>query len=170
MVHRYFDGERPADWAPESFQDPAAREAFEALVAAAAEASREVPAAFEEIRLKDALDAAWGPVVRANEFIERVKPWVVAKDPARRAELGTAMGALLETLRLAAIWAWPAIPGKSEELWSQLALAGRPGEIRGEEATPRYGIPPAGEPRVGEVKILFPKIELRDGSSTKASA
>lgn len=170
MVHRYFEGAKPADWAPDALQDPAARAALDALVASAAEAASAVPAAFEEIRLKDALDAAWTPVVRANEFIERVKPWVVAKDPARRAELGTAMSALLETLRLAAIWAWPVIPSKSEELWAQLALPGKPGEARGEDAAPAYGRAPAGEPRVGEVVILFPKIELQDDAGAQARA
>jgi len=108
----------------------------------------------------EALAAAWVPVVRANEFIERVKPWALAKDPARRVELATALNALLETLRLVAAWSWPAIPGKSEELWTLLALPGKPGEVRGEAAQPSFGGGAfAGRP-LGEVKSLFPRIEL----------
>ena len=34
--------------------------------------------------------------------LDRARPWDLAKDPARRAELGTALNALLETLRLVA--------------------------------------------------------------------
>jgi methionyl-tRNA synthetase len=90
-----------------------------------------------------------------------VKPWVVAKDPARMPELATAMNALLETLRLVAIWAWPVIPSKCEALWRQLALSGKPGEPRGEAAAPAYGQAPMGEPSVGAVEILFPRIELK---------
>jgi methionyl-tRNA synthetase len=99
------------------------------------------------------------PVVRANEFIERVKPWSLAKDDARRDELGTALAALLETLRLVALWTWPAIPGKSEELWTLLRLSGTPGEIRGEAAKPAYGGGVFAGRKLGEVKSLFPRIE-----------
>jgi methionyl-tRNA synthetase len=87
---------------------------------------------------------------------------VLAKDPARHAELGTALAALLETLRLVAIWSWPAIPGKSEALWELLSLPGKPGETRGDAAAPRYGQPPLARGRLGEVKSLFPRIELKD--------
>ena len=160
MVHKYFEGKRPAEWDPASLQDPEARAALDALIAAAATASLEVPKAFDELRVNEALDAAWAPVVRANELVERVKPWVLAKDPARRAELATAMNALLETLRLVAIWTWPAIPAKSEALWAQLQLGGKPGDPRGEAAAPAYGHQPAGEATLAPVEILFPRIEL----------
>ena len=160
MVHKYFDGTPPADWDPASLVDASAREALDALIAAAAAAAEQVPKAFLELRVHEALDHAWTPVVRANEFIERVKPWVVAKDGARRAELATALNALLETLRLAAVWAWPAIPHQSEELWALLALPGKPGEVRGDEARPAFGGGAfAGRP-LGQVKSLFPRIEL----------
>src|SRR5262245_29657948 len=109
MVHKYFGGQGPDTWEPTSFQDPAARAAFDALLQSANEAYEQVPAHFEELAVHEALAAAWRPVQRANEFIERVKPWSLAKDPARRAELSTALSALLETLRLVAIWSWPAI-------------------------------------------------------------
>jgi methionyl-tRNA synthetase len=161
MVHRYLGGVRPTEWAPDSLQDPAARESLAQLIASAATAHAEVPRAYESLRLQDALNAAWVPVVRANEFIERVKPWVVAKDPARRQELATALNALLETLRLAAIWSWPAIPAKSEVLWSSmLRLAGQPGEPRGEAAAPAFGRTPLGDAALGDPLILFPRIEL----------
>jgi methionyl-tRNA synthetase len=157
MVHKYFGGHAPQEWSPEALQDPAAREAFQALLAAADTAHLEVPKAYEAIELHEALDHAWAPVVRANEFIERVKPWALARDEARRVELATALSALLETLRLVAIWAWPAIPNKSEELWALLNLPDRPGAVRGEAAAPRFA---AGDGReLGQVRSLFPRIE-----------
>jgi methionyl-tRNA synthetase len=160
MVHKYFGGTPTGDWEPTSLQEPGAREALDALIAAAATADEQVPKAFAELRVHEALEQAWAPVVRANEFIERVKPWAVAKEPARRAELATALNALLETLRLVAVWSWPAIPNKSEELWTLLALPGKPGEVRGDAARPAYGSGAfAGRP-LGEVKSLFPRIEI----------
>ncbi len=159
MVHKYFAGNAPVEWDPGSIRDEAARAALDAVIAAAEEAHVQVPKACDEIRLHDALAAAWAPVVRANEFIERVKPWSLAKDESRRVELATALSALLETLRLVAIWAWPVIPAKSEELWAMLRLPGKPGSARGDLASPRFA---AGDGRaLGEVKSLFPRIELQ---------
>jgi methionyl-tRNA synthetase len=165
MVHKYFGGAAPPEWDPGSVRDAAAREALDALIAASAQAHVEVPRAFDEIRLHDALAAAWQPVVRANELIERVKPWVLAKDDSRRAELGTALAALLEALRLVAIWAWPVIPGKCEELWAMLSLPGKPGETRGPEAEPRFGDAVFAGRALGEVKGLFPRIELKNDAA-----
>jgi methionyl-tRNA synthetase len=160
MVHKYFDGETPREWDPAALADEPARAALTALLDAARAAHEEVPRAFQELRIDEALDVAWQPVVKANELIERVKPWVLAKDPARRAELGTALSALLEALRLVAIWSWPAIPTKSEELWSLLALPGTPGETRGPAAEPRFGDPALAGRKLAVVKSLFPRIEL----------
>ena len=160
MVHKYFDGTPPDDWDPACLRDASAREGLDALVAATTSAADQVPAAFLELRVHEALEHAWAPVVRANEFIERVKPWALAKDPARRPELATALNALLETLRLVAVWAWPAIPQKCEELWSLLALPGHPGEVRGDGARPAYGDGAFTGRALGEVKSLFPRIEL----------
>jgi len=168
LVHNGFAGETPTEWAPESFQDPAVREAFAALTAAAEEAATGVPKAYDEIRLDEALSSAWSAVERANEFVDRARPWDLAKDPARRAELGTALGALLETLRLVAIWAWPAIPSKCETLWGVLGLPGTPGEQRGAAARPAFGAAPAR--RLGEPVILFPRVDLKAASGAPAAA
>ncbi len=158
LVHKYFDGQTPTEWAPGAFTDTAVREAFEAMQKIAAESAIEVPRAYAEVRLHDALHHAWQLVERANEFVDRAEPWKTGKDPARRDELGTTLAALLETLRLMALWAWPAIPGKCEELWTVLGLPGTPGSP-GESAVPRYAASPARPLR--PPTILFPRIELK---------
>ena len=158
MVHKYFGGQSPAVWKPELVREAVARQALDQLIESAGAAQREVPKAYAETRLHDAVAEAWKPVVKANEFIERFKPWAVAKDEARLEELGTALSALLETLRLLGVWAWPVVPAKSEELWGLLGLPGNPGELRGGAAEPKFGATPARA--IGEVKGLFPRIEL----------
>ena len=160
MVHKYFGGQWPAAWQPAALRDPAARQALDGMIAAARGAHAAVPERFDALELHEALQAAWEPVVRANEFIERVKPWVLARDEARADELATALSALIETLRLVAVWAWPVIPGKCEELWAMLRLPSTPGETRGGAAEPRYGAPPLTTESLGQVKSLFPRIEL----------
>jgi len=158
LVHKNFEGRVPVEWAPDGLADEGAREALRTLLATAATADREVPRAWEELRIQDALERAWDVVERANEFTDRAKPWEVAKAPDRRVELATTLGALLETLRLVAIWSWPAIPGKSEQLWALLGLPGTPGEIRGDAARPQFG--PGDGRALGASQILFPRIEL----------
>src|SRR4030095_3065913 len=160
MVHKYFGGRSPEGWNPDALREPDARAALDSLIATADQAHVEVGEAYEELRVHDALDWAWRPVVKANEFIERVKPWVLAKDESRQMELATALSALLETLRLVAIWAWPAIPNKSEELWALLQLPGQVGETRGDAARPAYGAAGGAGRALGEVKSLFPRIEI----------
>jgi methionyl-tRNA synthetase len=159
MVHKYFGGVVPSDWQPEALQDADARTGLAELIAAAEAAALEVPRSFHEVRVHDALAAAWKAVGRANEFIERVKPWALAKDPTRGAELGTALNALLETLRLVSRWAWPAMPAKCETLWATLALPGKPGEPSTDADLPSYRAPVHAGRTLGEVQSLFPRID-----------
>jgi len=168
LVHNAYGGATPPEWAPGSFADPAVREAFDALVGAATTAATEVPKAYEELRLHEALASAWRAVERANEFVDRARPWDLARDPARRAELGTALNALLETLRLVAIWTWPTIPAKSEQLWAVLGLPGGPGEQRGAAAGPAFGAPAARA--LGAPVILFPRVDLKAAAAPAAGA
>ncbi len=164
LVHKYFGGSAPTVWAPQSIPDVAAREALAALVAAAESAAAQVPGAYDELRLNDALAHVWSVIERANEFTDRARPWESGKDEARREELGTVLSALLEALRLVAIWAWPAIPARSETLWTMLGLPGKPGTTRGEEARPHFGAATART--LGETGILFPRIALEADART----
>jgi len=162
LVHKHFGGQVPGEWDPASLAEPAAREALEALVSAAERVADEVPKAWADLRLNEALEAAWTVIERANEFTDRAKPWEAAKSEARRTELGTVLSALLETLRLLAFWTWPAIPGRCEALWGVLGLPGSPGEGHVGEARPAFGPQP---PRpLGEPKILFPRIDLQQAA------
>lgn len=159
LVHKYFDGQSPAEWDTASFAEAAAGEALAAVIAAAEKAATEVPLAWSSMRLNEALDVMWDMVERANEFTDRAEPWKSGKDPARRVELGTTLSALLETLRLAAIWGWPAMPTKCEQLWTMLGLSGTPGDQHGDAAQPRFGAAPSRP--LGPSQILFPRIDLK---------
>ncbi|MFM7231536.1 MAG: methionine--tRNA ligase [bacterium] len=158
LVHKYFEGQVPSAWNPAALSDEA-RAALEAVTAAAATAAAESPKAWEEIRISDALERVWDVVERANEFVDRTKPWELGKHDDRREELATVLNALLETLRLVAVWSWPVMPAKCEALWEVLALPGQPGEVRDADAQPRYA---GGDGRMlGETRILFPRIDLK---------
>jgi len=159
LVNKHFDGKAPEQWNPDTLQSDEAKEGYGALIAVAETTATESPKAWEELRINEALDHAWNVVERANEFVDRTKPWEIAKDPARREELATVLNALLESLRLVAIWAWPVMPAKCEELWTLLGLPGTPGQQKDADAQPRFG---AGDGRaLGTSAILFPRIDLK---------
>ena len=169
LVHANFDGAVPEAWEPASLTEPGAREALDALIAAADAAWAAIPPAWEEHRLHDALAAAWTVQARADELVERVKPWHAVKDPARRTEVATTLGAMLEALRLLALWSWPVTPAKSEELWVMLRLPGKPGETRGDDAKPRFG-PPANARVLGEKASLYPRLKADQVQGQLAAA
>lgn len=159
LVNKYFEGKTPVEWDPKSFADPAAGEALAAVIAAADKSATDVPAAWSAMRLNEALESLWDMIERANEFTDRAEPWKSGKDAARRTELATTLSALLEVLRLAAIWGWPAMPAKMEALWNMLGHEGSPATQHGESALPRFG---ASEARpLGASQILFPRIDLK---------
>jgi methionyl-tRNA synthetase len=80
--------------------------------------------------LHDALRAVWQTVARANEYVDKQAPWKLAKDTASRAELETTLASLVRQLARQAVYLWPFIPNKSEELWKSLGAPGSPGEMR----------------------------------------
>ena len=164
LVHKHFAGQSPVEWAPESLPEGPARAGLEALVAAAQATADAAPRAWDELRVHDALAAAWTVVERANEFVDRARPWEIAREPARRAELGTVLAALLEALRLVAIWAWPVLPKRCEALWATLGLPGAPGGQRDADAQPRFG--PGAARALGEPQILFPRLDLKSVAGT----
>jgi methionyl-tRNA synthetase len=137
---------------------PPAGPGGERLETLAAEVVRNYEAAMERLDLSAGAAEVWRLVSAANLFVDEVKPWVLARDPARRGELAGALRALLESLRVVAILAFPFMPERSGELWRQLggreALAGQ--RLEDARAWNRLaeGAPICkGEP-------LFPRIEV----------
>jgi methionyl-tRNA synthetase len=90
---------------------------------AAEQTARDAAAAYEGGDLSGALAVVWTLVRRANQAIEKAKPWVIARDAARGGELADVLAELLEAIRIVAELAEPAIPSKAHAILAQL---GRP--------------------------------------------
>ncbi len=146
MTERYFGGAVPP-----------AGPGGERLEALAREVVGNYEAAMERLDLSAGAAEAWRLVSAANLFVDDVKPWTLARDPARRAELAGAIRALLESLRVIAILTFPFMPGKSEALWQQLGCGeALRGQLLDDAAT--WNRLHEGAPvRKGEP--LFPRIE-----------
>ena len=105
--------------------------------------------------LHDALKAVWKTIARGNEYVDRQAPWKLAKDPASRVALEETLATLIRQLTRHAVYLWPFIPGKAEELWTALGAPGSPGKT-GFAALEK--LDPTGW-KVQKGVALFPKAE-----------
>jgi methionyl-tRNA synthetase len=147
MAGRYFEGVVP-------HRDPSGDRV---LMDQAQQTLDRVDAAMSDLQLHTALDAIWELVRAANRFVEVKAPWMLAKDPSRRAELETCLYDLLETLRHLAVLLYPFIPKKAEQMWRQLGLGESLRDQRIESLTQWDGLEPGTKLLKGDP--LFPRIE-----------
>ncbi|MBI2983023.1 MAG: methionine--tRNA ligase, partial [Chloroflexi bacterium] len=148
MVERYFGGRVP-EASPIGPSEGTLREAAE-------RALRDHDAAAERLDFADALAAAFSLVDAANKHYTRTQPWQLAREPARRAELGAALYAGCESLRLLAYLLWPYVPTTAERIAEQLSSPS-PATCRWDEVA-KWGLLRAGtEVRPGPA--LFPRLE-----------
>lgn len=105
--------------------------------------------------LHEALKAVWLTVARGNEYVDRQAPWKLAKDPADRAALEATLATLMRQLARQAVYLFPFMPGKAEELWKTL---GAPGPVSAMRFDSAAKLDPTGW-KVEKVAPLFPKAE-----------
>jgi methionyl-tRNA synthetase len=147
MLGKYYQGRIPADAEPGRIGN--------SLKSAAAPLWQNVERAMEELDPRAALDAVWVFIRAANKFVEDSKPWVLAKDPARKMDLAEVMYTLLESVRLAGAVLLPFLPETGAKILAELNLASGAGA----EDVRQWGLMKPGA-EVGKSEPLFPKMEV----------
>jgi methionyl-tRNA synthetase len=102
--------------------------------------------------LRGGAEAAWSLVATSNLYIQQSAPWALAK-AEREEELDAVLGALGRTLYRLAVLVSPFMPGKAQQLWQALGLAGEVG--RAEWCT--LDFPPTSGLSTMKPEVLFPK-------------
>jgi len=149
MQQRYFAGRVQPLAATPAAEDGALRAAF-------SQARRELEEHVEVLAFHRALEALWHAIGQANQYVQRTAPFVLAKDPARRARVGEILHELLEGLRVGTELAEPFIPESARRLWALLGCEGSPRLDR----SPAWGAAfPAGH-TTSPPEVLFPRIEV----------
>src|SRR5476651_2350333 len=115
MVTRYCDGAVPA---ASDYLD-----ADLAIQRTGASAVAIADAAIERLAIHEAIAAIWTIVDELNGYITEQEPWVIAKDPARAARLGTVLYTASEGLRALAVLLSPIIPKATTTLWDALGAS-----------------------------------------------
>ena len=123
-----------------------------------------VLARYEALDFAGALAEIWAQVAGVNQAIVGFAPWVVAKDPARKAELEAFLYRQLESVRIIAVLAGPVIPRAARRIFRMLGLP---------EADPApkdlaWGRLEPGMP-LGRIEPLFPRIETAPSGGSATS-
>jgi len=92
------------------------------LKAIATGAAAKVEAQVDKFSFNMALEEIWILVRRANKYIDEKAPWVLAKDPEKKAELDTVLKNLAEAIRIISILIYPFMHTTSKEIRKQMGL------------------------------------------------
>ncbi len=92
------------------------------LQRAAAESRLQAEKELEAWEIGNALHSIWNFVRRTNQYLEQSKPWILAREPEKEAQLNTVLYAAAEATRLLAMYLAPFIPNASGRIMSQLGL------------------------------------------------
>jgi methionyl-tRNA synthetase len=151
MLRSYFDGVVP---------EPAVEGAEANLPQVIAEAVRGYDEEMLAVRPTAALAAVYDVVARANRYMVERSPWVLAKDPAKRDELGSILYASAETLRALTILISCVMPSAAARLWEQLGIEETLESQRLAHAGTWGRIAPGTKTTKGE--SLFPRVDADD--------
>ncbi len=114
--------------------------------------------AMDEFDISKGLEALSRHVVHCNGYAERMKPWDLNKDPAKKDRLASVLYHLAESVAHAAVLLSPVLPDAAAKLAAQLNL---PSLTSLQLHDLRWGLLPAGH-TIAKPKPVFPKIIVED--------
>ena len=138
------------------------------LAEAVSRARAEVEEYMNGYHVADATDSIVTLLRRANKYIDETTPWVLAKDEAKRARLGTVLYNLLDTIRCAALLLYPFIPATAEEILREINASAITEKIdaaraKGEHEDPVwdecFALSLVPNEEVADSKVLFARID-----------
>ncbi len=108
----------------------------------------------DRFAFNQALENIWVLVRRANKYIDEKTPWLLAKDPEKKAELDTCMHNLAEALRIISILIYPYMHTTTEKIREQI---GAEGDIVWEDAF-RFDL--MDHNKVVRGDAIFPRLDI----------
>ncbi|MQR93941.1 methionine--tRNA ligase [Fictibacillus phosphorivorans] len=149
MIGKYFDGEIPS-------YEGKVTEFDGTLQEFALETVRKTEEAMEKLEFSIALSTIWQLVSRTNKYIDETQPWVLAKDEAKKAELGSVMYHLAESIRIVSVLIQPFMTETPAKIWSQLGLNDK--NLTEWDSLKEFGAIPA-KTKVEKGDPIFPRLE-----------
>jgi len=152
MIGRYFDGNIPTYQGSQSEYDTQ-------LASFARETVAKYEEAMEKMEFSVALSALWQFISRTNKYIDETQPWVVAKDEEKKAELGSIMSHLAESLRFSAIMLKPFLIKTPGAIFAQLGIEDE--ALQTWESLLEFGMKQEGI-QVAKGDPIFPRLEIAE--------
>lgn len=146
MINQYFGGILPSPDAAEALD--------EELVAMTDSLYRNVDNAMGELNLPDALLEIFKLIERANKYIDETTPWILAKDPSKKARLGTVLYRLADALRVAATMLTPFLNDAPAKILADLGET-----LPSDFSTAKAGLSKAGV-KITKSAALFPRLDI----------
>ena len=125
----------------------------------APERIQQIRSLYEQYSFTRALEEIWRLITDVDLLISEQKPWTLAEDPAKRAQLDTVLWIAADTLRVVAVLAHPVIPTSTEKLWKALGQGGAVEAQRLDEL--QWGTLRAGT-KIAKAETLFPRVEKQE--------
>ncbi|MBM7580636.1 methionine--tRNA ligase [Jeotgalibacillus terrae] len=152
MINKYFNGEIPVY---QGSNGPFDKE----LLQLNEETVEKFQDSMENMEFSVALATVWQLISRANKYIDETQPWVLAKDEAKKEELGNVMNHLAETLRRVAVLLQPFMTQTPGNILSQLQLDHT--HLKW-ETLEQFGAIPAGTKVVAKGEPIFPRLDVEE--------
>ncbi len=150
MVDKYFQGQLPT-YIPDAT-------AFDHdLVKKVRTTVQKVEEHMDNMEFSIALAEIWQLVRRANKYIDETQPWILAKETAKRKQLGSVLYHLSETLRHISVLIRPFLTETPEKIWHQLGIETE--EETAWDSLYTFGQLPAGR-QIRQGKPLFPRLDF----------
>ncbi|MFM8191162.1 MAG: methionine--tRNA ligase, partial [Candidatus Nanopelagicus sp.] len=148
MVEKYCDNKIPA---------PAKNEELAKMLATTVKSADTAICALD---FQGGINAIMDFCKRVNGYVTEQQPWVVAKDPANKAQLDQILYNTAESLRALAVLLHPVMPEVTEKLWQSLGANTCIGSIANQkiEDVSKWGQLSAGS-LVTKTDVLFPRLE-----------
>ena len=117
-------------------------------------AESKVEANMDKFAFNMALEDIWTVVRRANKYIDETMPWVLAKDPEKKARLDNVLRNLSEAIRIISILIQPFMHTTSEKIREQMGITE---EISWEDAK-KFDL--MGGQHVKKGDPIFPRLDI----------
>ncbi|KRK65049.1 methionyl-tRNA synthetase [Companilactobacillus tucceti DSM 20183] len=110
----------------------------------------------DKFEFPEALASVWAFISRANKYIDETKPWVLAKDDAKKVELQSVLGHLAESLRLIAVLISPVMTQSPHKIFAQLGLNFE------NDAAVEFGKTVIGRTVTDKPEPIFPRLDAKE--------
>jgi methionyl-tRNA synthetase len=151
MIEKYCEGKVPAV--------ATGAQLAEALNATVAKADTAMVA----LDFQGGINAVMDFCKKVNGYVTEKEPWILAKDPANKAELEEVLYNTAESLRALAVLLHPVMPATTEILWESLGANAAIGSLGAQTISnvAKWGQLPQGTV-VTKTPVLFPRLEIKE--------